>query len=305
MRNARGEFQYYATPAGSRYNVISDSFLTLLETNQVTARDFIQSYFTRPGVAATGEQARVNIARTLIRTFHARAGTTDQLERFSKILAVMFGIADWAKVAKADDVPLDEDEPGFSRDTFANEIIKFTPDWSLDHIGASDMPANYKWFAYARRRQDIMDSFSAIFQAMGATKEDTDAALNSLVNNGGFRSNGRHGSYHDFDAFLTKYSDDFAKFFARYPVDRRIQYGAIFCSRFFGLRGRTILISKIFGLTYTDYRKLAQQTVPIDPVKMDFTWRDGDRPSGPEPTAAQLSAYERPTWRPVSRGGEL
>jgi hypothetical protein len=303
MRNPKGEFQYYSNPAGTRFNVLSDSFIGLLETHQAEAARFIESYFSRAGAQPTIEQARVNIARSLITKFHARAASPDQLNRLARVLAVMFGVSDWVKVAKSEEEA--EQEPGVNRDTFANEIIKFTPDWSLDHISASDMPANLRWFAYARRRKDIMDAFSAIFQAMGATKADTDAALNSLVNNGGFRSNGRHGSYPDFVAFLTKYSDAFKTFFARYPVDQRIQYGAIFCSRFFGLRGRTVLISKIFGLTYSDYRKLAQQTVPIDPVKMDFTWQDGDRPSGPEPTAAQLSAYERPTRRPVSRGGDL
>ena len=246
-----------------------------------------------------------SLAKKFAFPFRQMKTSPEQWVGFSALVAQIFG-ADAKDIEDIPAEPSDESGDGqFSRDTFANEIIKFTPDWSLDHIGASDMPANYKFFAYARRRNDIMDAFSAIFQAMGATKADTDAALGSLVNNGGFRSNGRHGSYPDFVAFLTKYSDDFAKFFARYPVDQRIQYGAIFCSRFFGLRGRTVLISKIFGLTYTDYRKLAQQTVPIDPVKMDFTWRDGDRPSGPEPTAVQLSAYERPTRKPVSRGGEL
>ena len=310
----RGSFTFYSDSTDEVSLTLYNELLKARETIYA----FYEELFKRKGYETADD--RVQLALGALMDFTTRFGsrTGSVFNRMSankkygrqdwiSLFASLFGIAP-SLIPQAfaqQTFNYDEEEPGVNRDTFANEIIKFTPDWSLDHIAASDMPANYRWFAYKRRRQEIMDSFSAIFQAMGASKEDTDAALNSLVNNGGFRSNGRHGSYPDFVAFLTKYSDTFKAFFARYPVDQRIQYGAIFCSRFFGLRGRTVLISKIFDLTYSDYRKLAQQTVPIDPVKMDFTWQDGDRPSGPEPTAAQLSAYERPTRKPVSRGGEL
>jgi hypothetical protein len=336
MTNADGNFRFYHQPDGGPNQMFEDLYDRLLEYKDEMRR-FMTAYFN-------GSRATDGFKRGELKKFLRRFGATlkirnptyhdeyedmnpardADLERWVRLLAYMFLLerADVMLVIAASDVdtevdPATMDDPGppgqgmpgqgvvYGRDTFANEIIKFTPDWSLDHIAASDMPANLRWHAYKRRRQDIMDSFSVIFQSMGATKEDTDAALNSLVNNGGFRSNGRHGSYPTFAAFLTKYSDAFAQFFARYPVDRRLQYAAIFCSRFFALRGRTMLISKIFGLAADDMKKLAEATVPIDPVKMDFTWQDGDKPSGPEPTTAQLSAYERPTRKPVSRGGEL
>lgn len=301
----KGKFQFRTQDAQGRPMMWTE-LVRCLDDNKDVIQAFLDRYFGNAGQANI-PAFRLSQAVKFLKRFQLKQAALPHRLDVLAVIAVMYSVDPvlLANAVEAMPEEAEDEEPGVNRDAFANEIIKFTPDWSLDHIGASDMPANLRWFAYARRRKDIMDAFSAIFQAMGATKADTDAALNSLVNNGGFRSNGRHGSYPDFVSFLTKYSDAFKTFFARYPVDQRIQYGAIFCSRFFGLRGRTVLISKIFGLTYSDYRKLAQQTVPIDPVKMDFTWQDGERPSGPEPTAAQLSAYERPTRRPVSRGGEL